>query len=127
MILHSEGGNLTSSISDNFPQFAIIDNIKKQALKDVPDFLRLYKNFNADEFNNELLQINWEKLLANKTSEEAINFFFNKTNQLLDEMAPYRRLTRKEIKTENSPWVTPGILKSIVRRDKLHKLYLKEK
>ena len=46
---------------------------------------------------------------------------------LLDEMAPYRRLTSKEIKTENSPWITRGILQSITNRDKLHKLYLKEK
>ena len=42
-------------------------------------------------------------------------------------MAPFRRLTRKEVRTENCPWITPGIIKSIVRRDKLHKLYLKEK
>ena len=66
-------------------------------------------------------------MLTDKTSEEAISFFFNKINILLDEMAPYKHLNQNEIKSENSPWITPGILKSIKNRDKIHKLYLKEK
>ena len=124
---HTEGGNLTTSISDHFPQFAIIDNINKEHEKDIPIIRRNYKNFNTDEFENELRQVEWAKILENKTSEESVNYFFNKTNALLDEMAPYRRLKRREIRTEHSPWITRGILKSIENRDKLHKKYLKDK
>ena len=125
LTVHTEGGNLTTSISDHFPQFAIIDNVTKEHTN-IPITRRSYKNFNTDDFENELRQIEWVTLFENKTSEEAINFFFNKINMLLDEMAPYKRLNRKEIKTENSPWITRGILKSIANRDKVHKSYLKE-
>ena len=127
LTLHTEGGNLTTSISDHFPQFVIIDNIDKQINKSTPIYRRSFKNFNNDEFENELRQIDWNNLLVDKTSEEAINFFFNKINLLLDEMAPQKRLTPREMKTEISPWMTPGILKSINNRDKVHKMYLKEK
>ena len=126
LTVHTEGGNLTTSISDHFPQFSIIDNINNEHQKDIPISRRSYKNFNTDEFENELRQIDWVSLLENKTSEEAVNFFFNKINMLLDEMAPYKRLNRKERKSENSPWITRGIIKSITNRDKLHNLYLKE-
>ena len=127
LTVQTEGGNLTTSISDHFPQFAIIDNINKDQRRRTPIISRSYKNLNSDEFENELREIDWVTLLVNKTSEESTNFFFNKINTLLDVMAPYKRLTRKEMKTENSPWITRGILKSIKNRDKLHKLYLKEK
>ena len=40
---------------------------------------------------------------------------------------PHKRVTPTEMKTEISPWITPGILKSIINRDKVHKMYLKEK
>ena len=126
LTVHSEGGNLTTSISDHFPQFVMIDNIHEQNYKRKRIYQRSFKNFNNDEFENELRQIDWNTLLTHKTSEEAISFFFNKINVLLDEMAPYKHLNPREIKSENSPWVTPGILKSIINRDKIHKLYLKE-
>ena len=127
LTVHTEGGNLTTSISDHFPQFAIIDNINKEQKKGIPIIRRSYSNFNADEFENELRQVEWASIFENKTSEESINYLYNKTTALLDEMAPYRPLKRREIRTENSPWITRGILKSIKNRDKLHKKYLKDK
>ena len=46
--------------------------------------------------------------------------------ELLDEMAPVRRLSKKEINLLTRPWITNAILKSIKDRDRTHKSYLKE-
>ena len=48
-------------------------------------------------------------------------------NNLLDQMAPVKRLTRKEKGLLDRPWVTSGILASMRTRDLLHSEYLKEK
>ena len=37
------------------------------------------------------------------------NFYF-KIEKLLDEMAPVKKLTKKEISLQQRPWITPDIL-----------------
>ena len=53
--------------------------------------------------------------------------FYNQINKLLDETAPYKKLTKKETSLKISPWITQGILKSIKIRDQLYKSYSTEK
>ena len=62
LTVHTEGGNLTTSISDHFPQFTMIDNIKKEHQNNTPIFRRSYRNLNSDELANELRQIDWVTL-----------------------------------------------------------------
>ena len=53
--------------------------------------------------------------------------FFKTIERLLDEMAPVRRLNKKEINLLPRPWITNGILKSKKDRDIIHRTFLKEK
>ena len=95
MAIESVGGNITTSISDHFPQFCSFDvKVKKQHNKG-PKFGRSYKNFNDDEFGNELKVINWDRLFEERNIDEQVSIFLGKINGLLDEMAPVRRLTNK--------------------------------
>ena len=122
----SHGGNIVTSISDHFPQFCSLKIAKKTSNVNLGKKSRCYRNFNHDEFRYELLNVDWNQLFLNKRSEESFNLFFKKIENLLDEMAPVKKLTRREAKTERKPWITLGILKSIENRDALHKKYLKE-
>ena len=45
--------------------------------------------------------------------------FYNNTIYLLDEFAPYRKLTKKEFKLKSKPWISNEILTKIHERDKL--------
>ena len=36
-------------------------------------------------------------------------------------MAPFKILTKKEISLKQKPWISPGILKSMHKRDKIYK------
>ena len=46
---------------------------------------------------------------------------------ILDKIAPVKKLTKREAKVKQVPWLTMGILKSINGRDSLHKKFLWEK
>ena len=121
----SSGGNITTSISDHFSQFCLMDIFDKPKPNKAPRYGRSYKNFNEEIFHNEIKQKDWNKLFENKSSESCMNTFYNTIEQLLDEMAPVKRLTKKEVNLLKRPWITKGILISIKNRDKIHKEYLK--
>ena len=42
-------------------------------------------------------------------------------------MAPYKKLTKKEISLQQKPWITQGILTSMAKRDVFYKDFAKEK
>ena len=122
----SSGGNITTSLSDHFPQFCQLDIFYKTDKSKEVKYGRSYKNFNQNEFENELKLINWTELFIGKTSEDCYNIFFNSIEKLLDEMAPIRRLSKKEISLLKRPWITNGLLKSMHNRDQTHSLFVKE-
>ena len=124
---YSNGGNITTSISDHFPQFCLLDIFENKYFKKEVKYGRSYKHFNQNEFENELKKINWNRILQGKNSEEALEFFFKTIERLLDEMAPICRLSKKEIDLLKRPWITFGLLKSINERDSIYKKIAKEK
>ena len=60
------------------------------------------------------------------TNSSTKNFFDN-VNKLLDEMAPVKKLTRKEKGLFERQWITSGILTSMPTRDLLYSEFIKEK
>ena len=123
----SNGGNITTAISDHFPQFCQLDIFEKTSNKKEVKYGRSYKHFNQNEFENELKKIDWNLIFLGKNSEGALDAFYKTIEKLLDEMAPIRRLTKKEIDLLKRPWITSGLLKSINGRDTTYKKMAKEK
>lgn len=39
--------------------------------------------------------------------------FLNKTNELIDKFAPFRKINNYKLKLTSKPWITPGLQKSI--------------
>ena len=120
----SKGGNLTSSISDHFPQFSVFDVPIHTKHKNVPKFGRSYKNFHHDEFQEELMKIDWNSLFSLKNVNDQITIMLDKINGILNVMAPIHKLTKRENKLQ---WITQGILKSMKNRDKAYKKFTIEK
>ena len=86
--ISSIGGNITSTISDHFPQFAIFDSFPNEQTKQRKIKGRSFKNFNQNEFARELKVIDWVSLFHNKNGHQCCELFFKSITQLLDEMAP---------------------------------------
>ena len=94
---------MTSSITDHFIQFSITDIFQASGFKR----LKFAREFNKHEFGEELVSVDFSD--ANDESscaETSYNNFFRKIKVIMDYMAPYRKITPKEIKLEQMPWVT---------------------
>ena len=82
---------------------------------------RNFKNFNEREFHETLLSVNWDAILPldNNDPNLATNNFYNHINLLLDNFAPYRKLSKKEIKLKRKPWINKYIQELMKKRYKL--------
>ena len=60
-------------------------------------------------------------------TDDSTSKFYNIITKLLDEMAPYKKMTKKELTLKQNPWISPGIITSMKIRDQLHKEFLTEK
>lgn len=114
-------GNILEQISyDHLPNFVILNHVHKKKEKNI--MKRNKKNFDAIKFNEELLDNDLLlKLLNAKNTDEASNIFLSKYCKLLDVHAPLRKMTKKEIKLKQNPWMTQGLLKSISKKRLLFK------
>jgi hypothetical protein len=125
----SKGGNITTSISDHLIQFSQIDLFDSPPhIKKSDKSKRNWRIFNKREFAEELGNTNWDDLNdPNDDTDTTFTKFYNKTTKLLDEMAPYKKLTKKELSLQYKPWITTGILTSMKKRDIFYKDFATEK
>ena len=126
----SHSGNLTIQISDHLIQFAILEGFLKNS---VPHKINIYernfKNFNEREFEETLKELNWNNILKteDKDPNKSMDNFYQQINYLLDEFAPYKKITKKQFRLKSKPWINNEILTKIKQRDKLFHKYCKEK
>ena len=69
-------------------------------------------------FKDKLQSIDLATALANNNNDvnQSLENFFNINNSLLDRYAPLKQVTKKDMKTQSKPWITKGILTSIIRK-----------
>ena len=108
-------GNLISPIYDHHVQFLIIHNYKKTQNSKNDVFEGNFKHLNSKKFMTDLEQVNWDNILnvfkgnVNKSFQN----FSIKITDILDKHMPITKLSLKEMKSSNKPWLSKGILKSI--------------
>ena len=124
-----KSGNLTLSISDHLAQFLIIPLDVGYVPKKINLYKRDTKNFDRENFFLDLISIDWSTVLRFENEDPNLSFneYANTLNTLIDNYMPLRKMTQKEIKQQHKPWITKEILKSISKREKLYKKYIKAK
>ena len=122
-------GNLTISISDHLAQFLIIPEEYEYLPKKLNIYKRDTKNFDKENFILDLLGIDWASVvdLESNNPNKCFNSLESKINPLIDKYMPLKKLTRKDLKQQQKPWITGEIRKSIQRREKLYKKFIEEK
>ena len=123
----SFGGNLTSSISDHYFQFAQTDIFETFKPVKKTKFSRDFRKLNKREFEEELSNVDWSGINENSGTDASYLYFYKKIEEILDLLAPYRKMTQKEIKLEQMPWITRGVLISMGIRDNYYKRLKVEK
>ena len=152
--ISSHSGDVTSSISDHYFQFAQTDVFET--------FWPIKKSRICREFEEELINCDWSDIVSdncdwsdivigncdwsdivsgncdwsdivigncdwsdivsgNYGTDYSYTLFYKKIEDILDLLAPYRKMAQKEIKLEQMPWITLGILVSMSIRDDLRK------
>ena len=109
------------------PQFCIIPtNAQKRNSKQKNVFKRNFKNFDPIQFMSEINNINWT-INENDDTDEFISTLLSVTEQLLDQHAPISRLTNKQLKQREKPWIDHEILNTIKTKDSIYKKSTTEK
>ncbi len=120
-------GNFTFSISDHLPQFLLMPREDYRPPKRHVLYKRDLKNFNKEELVADVININWPEVLYPGKMDPNYSFdmFDKQITDIINKHAPLKKLNKKDFKLQAKPWITPGIIKSIRRRDKLLRLYIK--
>ena len=126
----THSGNLTIQLADHLFQFVLLEGFFKEiVINKINIFERNFRNFNENEFLESMNLINWNSILQMDLENPNISLQLLHDNfvYLLDEFAPYRKISKKEFKLKAKPWINHEILNNIKIRDKLLLKYHKSK
>lgn len=121
-------GNLTIGISDHLPQFLIF----KTPSEDKTPYVKTYnewKSFDSERFKIEFNNIDWKNKLSLEENNPSASFekFYNNLNELINRHAPLKSTEIKVNHNKIKPWITNGIRKSIILRNKLYHRFINTK
>ena len=119
-------GNITTGISDHMPQFCIIPINSKYSNKHAKNvYQRKFKNFDSNKYNEDLNKIDWSIGDNEDVHQYAANLI-HINEQLLDIHAPFSKLSNKQLKQRDKPWIDREILNKIKTKNNLYKKFIKE-
>ena len=114
-------GNILTKITDHFPQFLIVKHAGI-TYKNLSYFQHDFSRFNEVNVQNDFANLDLSYLNDNALD---VNAQFNRLLSNLDEVvkthAPLRKLTKRDIKFRNKPWINGKIQKMMRIRDRILK------
>ena len=120
-------GNIINRISDHFPNFILIKDKKSTIEVKTVHSKRNMKNYNPVTFTNDLqtsfAKTDHQNQNTNELSKNIINTFATS----IDALAPMEKISKREVKNKQKPWLTQEILHSIKVKTKWLKKFLKSK
>ena len=105
-------GNLTATISDHLPQFAIIPNMFGNIIGNKSKiYERDWSKFDRKIFSLDCFSLEWEDLLKidERNADNSTKMYLDKINVLLDTNAPLKRINKYKRKFKSKPWITLGL------------------
>jgi len=115
---------IDSLITDHYPVITqIIDN-NSNIKNNINAERIIYSSINYNKLNDLIKFTKWVDVITDSNNANTnINIFTTTLQNLLKQSTTDNQRKPKKI---NNPWILPGILNSIKKRDKLHKLSRKE-
>ena len=92
---------------------------KKSTLK------RYHTDENVNKLKQRLSNVKWQEILKNNNVNDDYDKFTETFKSLYDECIPPKKCMVNRKKVPLSPWITKGLLKSINKKNKLYKQYMK--
>jgi ASC-1-like (ASCH) protein len=123
----STNGLIFCDISDHLPIVHIRNskNYHEKTSKTEFTCKRIINDANVQSFTNTIKNISWENVLSENNSTESYNKFFNLFSTSYEKNFPLtKKVTKRKIHKNRSPWMTSCIAKSVKQKNKLYKKYL---
>ena len=101
-------GNLTATISDHLPQFAIIANMFGNILGNKSNiYERDWSKFDQKKFILDYFSVDWEDMLKTDelNADNSTKIHLDKINMLLDTCAPLKEINKYKLKFKFKPWI----------------------
>ena len=119
-------GIFITDISDHFPVFITAQKSLNQLPKKVKTKKRVIKDASLATYISLLSTTNWEPVLKTKNTNEAYDKFYHIFECHYNKAFP---ITTKFIKTktQQNPWITPGIIKSSKKKQRLYEKFIKKR
>ena len=102
-------GNLTATISDHLPQFAIIPNMFGNISGNKSNiFEKYWFKFDRENFILDYFSVDWEDLfkIDELNADNSTKIYLDKINMLLDTYAPLKRVNKCKLKFKSKTWIT---------------------
>ena len=115
-------GNLTATISDDLPQFAIIPNIFANISGNKSNiYERDWSKFDRENCILDYFSVDCEDLLKidELNADNSTKICLDKINLLLDTYAPLKKINKYKLKFKSKTWINLGLQKSISVKNKL--------
>ena len=118
-------GIVLNDLSDHFPVFAhfyeeVVPHSKQKKI-----FKRSFNAENLKKFNETLSNTNWSTFLNEVDPNESYDGFINEYSRLYNACFPLKVLKGNQMNKISSPWLTPGLLKSVRKKNRLYKQLIK--
>ena len=114
-------GNIISDIRVHLSQFCITTSAtdKLQQVKHIK--IHDYSRFSADRSNDELSEVDWNRIITNRTNcvNKLFSSFYNKYNTILNKHSSTKKISNRKAKQLSKPWITNEIKAAITVRNKL--------
>ena len=116
-------GILYTDISDHLPVFIIqYGQAKTPQYKNISK--RIYSKQAEKGFIDDVSAVDWSSLYDNNDPDWQYNYLMDTINNIYNLHFPIKSC-RVKVNSTKTPWITPGILKSIRRKNKLYRLKIK--
>ena len=122
--------NLTATISDHLPLFAIIPNMFGNISGNKYNiYERDWSKFDRENFILDYFSVDWEDLLKidELNADNSTKIYLDKINMLLDTYAPLKKINKYKLKFKSKPWINLGLQKSISVKNKLLANFINKK
>ena len=103
--------------------------VQKTNSENSPRYYKDWKSWNIEGFKQDFVGIDWKNFIKpeKRDPDYSFNQFYIKLQNLIEVYVPLKRLSNKQLKYKSKPWITQGIKKSMQKRDRLLRKFMKEK
>jgi hypothetical protein len=88
----------------------------------------ILSNFDETALVNDIQAIDWWQVFSGNTNTNDMFDSFHKTvTEIVDAHIPIKQMSKRQLKCQSKPWITPAIKTSIKKKNDLYKTFLKTK